>query len=179
MALDLTDAFTIGDLDRGRMDGTVLVGMRGKLTSLVEATFSISRDGVVTATGIGDPTALRMDFGAGQIKLTNLDPDGTGTGLEGSVVTIDFTFGDSLETDKNKGVIELIAVVANCGWSIDFREDDPAPAPVGLIGLDGNTATFAIGAPYEAEGGTQEDIGPPSDLCFDILAIAKGRIVGV
>ena len=182
MALDLSDAFTIGGLDRGRMDGTVLLAMRGELFGLdATGTYSINRDGVITATNGGNAATLTMKFGAGLITVDAdaYDADGTGTAPEGAVAIVSFTFGDSLETDKNQGVIELISVVANAGWRLDTRFDDPSPAPMGLQSIDGNTATFLIGAPYEPEGHTQESLTANSKLYFDILAIAKGRIVGV
>jgi len=183
MALDKSDAYTLGGLDRGRMDGTILVAMRGEITGLDgEGVYSINRDGVITATNGGSTSDLTMGFGAGLITASNFRQTGTGgSGMEGSVITMDFTFGDSIETDKDQGVIELISVVGNAGWELtpSTSVPDPAPAPMGLTRISGNTVSFAIGAPYEQEQGSQENISSSSKLYFDIIGIAKGRIVGV
>lgn len=182
MALDKSDAFTLGGLDRARMDGTILVAMRGEITGLNdEGVYSINRDGVITATNGGSSSDLTMGFGAGLITASNYRQTGTGgSGMEGSVITMDFTFGDSIETDKDQGVIELISVIGNAGWVLDNATVvDPAPAPMGLTRISGNTVSFAIGVPYEQEQGSQENINSSSTLYFDIIGIAKGRIVGV
>ena len=191
MAQSFSDAFTIGGLDRGRMDGTILVAMRGRMINIDtghESTYRVDKDGVVTVVSGSSATVddIDLDFGAGQIKTSQIDVDGTGTtSVEGAGLGLTFTFGDQEFAAGDSRGIQIIGAFANVGWSIGDAgqrifahgiapPDNSAPAPVGLTGIDGNSVRIAVGVPYEPEGGTQIAFNEFAGINFDIIAIATG-----
>ena len=182
MAIDLTDAFTLGGLDAGRGNGVKILMMSGELVGLDgNGIYAIDADGTVTESGGGDAADLSMTHGAGKITVTNWDPNGTGTGVEGAVAEIEFTFGTSALTVANGG-IEIIGAVANGGFDIGAGTVGSAVVdhvcPVSLQSISGNAVKFAIGAPYENEGGTQVSAAAASILKFTVIAFAKGGVTG-
>lgn len=202
MAQSLSDAFTIGGLDRGRMDGTVLVAMRGTIHQIdtgLECTFNVDQDGATTTVSGSPDPILDLQFGAGRIALLDINIAGTGGVVEGSAVSLSVTFGESVDEQAGNSVlstggIEIIGVIANAGWSGGDAgggqiqriythgiapPDNTTPAPVGIKKIRGNTVDLNIGVPYENEGGTQLELSSLEMLNFDIIAIGKGRMVGV
>ncbi len=200
MAQSLSDAFTIGGLDRGRMDGTILVAMRGTIHQIddgLECAFNVDQDGATTTVSGSTDPVLDLQFGAGRIELLDINIAGTGGVVEGSAVSLAVTFGESVDeqagSSLSTGGIEIIGVIANAGWSGGdvggqiqriythgiAPPDNTIPAPVGIKKLRGNTVDLNIGVPYENEGGTQLELSSLEMLNFDIIAIAKGRMVGV
>ena len=201
MAQSLSDAFTIGGLDRGRMDGTILVAMRGTIHQIddgLECAFNVDQDGATTTVSGSTDPVLDLQFGAGRIELLDINIFGTGGVVEGSAVSLAVTFGESVDESAGNSVlstggIEIVGIIANAGWSggdvggqlqrISVQgiapPDNTIPAPVGIKKIRGNTVDLNIGIPYENEGGTQLELSPLGMLNFDIIAIAKGRMVGV
>jgi len=200
LAQSLSDAFTIGGLDRGRMDGTILVAMRGTIHQIddgLECAFNVDQDGATTTVSGSTDPVLDLQFGAGRIELLDINIAGTGGVVEGSAVSLAVTFGESVDeqagSSLSTGGIEIIGVIANAGWSGGdvggqiqriythgiAPPDNTIPAPVGIKKLRGNTVDLNIGVPYENEGGTQLELSSLEMLNFDIIAIAKGRMVGV
>lgn len=182
MAIDLTDAFTIGGLDPGRGNGVKILMMSGELVGLDgNGVYSIDADGTVTESGGGDAADLSLTHGAGKITVTNYDANGTGTGVEGAVAEIEFAFGSSALSVANGG-IEIIGAVANGGLDIAGGTVGSAAvdhvSPVSLQSISGNAVKFAIGAPYENEGGGQVSISAATILKFTVIAFAKGGVTG-
>ncbi len=186
MAIDLTDAFTIGGLDPGRGNGVKILMMSGELVGLDgNGIYSIDADGTVTESGSGEAADLSLTHGAGKITVTNYDANGTGTGVEGAVAEIEFAFGSAALTVANGG-IEIIGAVANGGLHIDNTSPVAAVGsavvdhlcPVSLQSISGNAVKFAIGAPYENEGGAQVSISAATILKFTVIAFAKGGVTG-
>lgn len=182
MAIDLTDAFTIGGLDPGRGNGVKILMMSGELVGLDgNGIYSIDADGTVTESGGGDAADLSLTHGAGKITVTNYDANSTGAGIEGACAEIEFVFGDSALTVANGG-IEIIGAIANAGFDLASGTVGSAVvdsiAPVGLQSISGNAVKFAIGAPYEQEGGGQESVGAGAILKFTVIAFAVGGVTG-
>ena len=191
MAQSYSDAFTIGGLDRARMDGTILVAMRGhigRFSDGANSIYNINENGGKAISGNASQRKnINLTFGAGRVTIVSVDLDGTGT-TEGAGVELKFTFGKEEILNPVEGGIELIGAIANAGWSgVESPltghgvspPDNGAPAPVGLVSIAGNSVTIRVGMPYEPEGGTQLDIINGMLCHFNVIGIAKGRIVGV
>jgi hypothetical protein len=185
MALDLTGAFTLGALDPGRGNGVSVLMMSGELVGLDgTGTYAINLDGTVTASGGGADADLSMDFGCGQIIVTNYDADGTGAGIEGAVAEVEFVFGSSSQSnpDADSGGLEIIGGIGNFGVDIGSGTVGSAVVdmitPGGLQAIAGNSIKFAIGCPYEQEAGTQISISATTILKFSVIAFAKGGVTG-
>ena len=125
MAQSLSDAFTIGGLDRGRMDGTILVAMRGTIHQIddgLECAFNVDQDGATTTVSGSTDPVLDLQFGAGRIELLDINIFGTGGVVEGSAVSLAVTFGESVDESAGNSVlstggIEIVGIIANAGWS--------------------------------------------------------------
>jgi len=179
MALDITDAFTVGGLDLGRGNGISVLMMSGEIVGLDgTGTYAINADGTVTGSDGGADADVSMTFGAGQIVVTQYDANGTGAGIEGAVAELAFNFGTAASTAE----IEIIGGFANFG--VDNTGGTVGSAvvdniiPAGLQAMTGNTIKFAMGAPYEQEGGSQISISGTSILKFSVIAFCKGGHVG-
>lgn len=178
MALDATEAYTIGGLDNSsRGLGTRIFGLSGEIVGLDgTGTYTVSNDGVVTATGGGADADLVLDDGAGCI-LTVTAYDADAAAATNAHASIKFTFGNAVATSECP--IIKFAFLSG-GWDIAGGTVGSAAVDVGganpLVSMVGNSVTFQLGAMAEVEGGTQIDISATSIFKFSLIAFADGGV---
>ena len=180
MAMDSTDAFTLGALKNAPGgNGVRLLHLAGQLSGLDgTGTYTVSPEGAVVGSGGGADGDLVMTDGAGCIvTVTAYDVDATGVAPEGAVATVKFTFGSTVGTGTTDGTLQLLGGFFSGGFDIGGGTTVDNLTFGCLAAISGNSITFHIAAPYEQEGGTQIAIDANTTLIFSIGAYAAGDTI--
>ena len=178
MALDATEAYTIGGLDNSsRGLGTRILGLSGEIVGLDgNGIYTVDADGTITESGDGDAADLQMDSGAGCI-ITVTAYDADAAAATNAHASIKFTFGSTVATSE-------CAIIKHAflsgGWDIAGGTLGSAAVDAqgafGLVSMVGTTVTFQLGAMAEVEGGTQIDISATTIFKFSLIAFADGGV---
>ncbi len=179
MALDFTDGFTLGGLDNAPGGNAArILHVAGEIVGLDgTGTYTVSPDGVITASDGGADADLVLDDGAGVIiTIADYDADSTGTAPENVFATLKVTFGGAAATDG----LTILGGFMSCGLdegggTVGSGVFD-LPAVASLHTISGNSITFALST-LEVEGGTQETVDADTIVKFSLMAFAKGGTV--
>ena len=194
MALDLTDAFTIGGLDSAPGGNSArILCMTGavEISSVTDAaelgSALIDADGTITlksGTGLNGDDYTTADFamayGAGLVQVGTSDADDE----TGDKLRLEFSFGDTADDIRQ---MQIVGATGSFAGDVDGVAATMAPGAGGITllgtGIDmnmiasvtkmkGNTVAFVLDRYTSDYDGNDVDLAAGSCISFSILAVA-------